>query len=153
MIKRLILRLLTGIALTFAPVAEAQTIAPAPAAAPASSGVPTIQDVLDTCAGQSAPEQAACAAYVNATLQTADIMSAAAHGGTPTPLFCLKEGMRPQDIVAVIRLQLDGHPDRRTYPAPTAIIGGAVDAYPCAKTVAAPAAPVRHAKKRRTTQH
>lgn len=148
MIKRLILRLLVGIALTFAPVAEAQTTAPAPA----SSGVPTIQDVLDTCADQSPPAQAACAAYVNATLQTADIMSAAAHGGAPTPLFCLKDGMRALDMVAVIRLQIQGNPDRKDYPAPTAIIGGAVDAYPCAKTAAAPAAPVHHSKKRRT-QH
>ncbi|HEX4096653.1 MAG TPA: Rap1a/Tai family immunity protein, partial [Caulobacteraceae bacterium] len=85
-----------------------------------------------------------------ATLQTADIMSAAAHGGTPTPLFCLKDGMRPQDIVAVIRLEIEGHADRKDYPAPTAIIGGAIDAYPCVKTVAAPAAPVHHSKKRRT---
>lgn len=148
MIKRLILRLLTGIALTFAPVAEAQTTAPA--AAPARSGVPTIEDLLDTCADPSPQAQSACAAYVNATLQTADIMSAAAHGGTPTPLFCLKAGMRAMDIVAVIRLQIAGHPDRQTYPAPTAIIGGAVDAYPCARTVAAPAAPVHH---KRRVQH
>lgn len=151
MIKRLILRLCVGIALTFAPVAEAQTTAPAPP--PSSGGVPTIQDVLDTCADPSAPAQAACAAYVNATLQTADILSAAAHGGKPTPLFCLKPGMRALDVVAVLKLQIDAHPDRKDYPAPTAIIGGAVDAYPCPKTVAAaPAAPT-HRSTRRHAQH
>jgi len=139
MIKRLILRLFAGVALAFAPAAEAAT----------TDSVPTIQDLLDTCADPSAAAKAACAAYVNATIQTADIMSAVAGGGKQTPMFCLSAGMRPEDLVAVVRIQLTAHPDRKAFPAPTALIGGAVDAFPCAKPAARTPAPAHRSTARR----
>ena len=130
MIRRLSLRLLAGIALTFAPVAEA--------AAP--SAIISAQDLFDTCADQSATAQAACVAYVHATVQTAEIMRAAENGGKLMPLFCPGDRMVAQDLVAVLRIQAAAHPERVNFPASTVIIGGGIDAYPCSKPTAAPAA-------------
>jgi hypothetical protein len=126
MAKRLLLRLFAGVALTFAPVAWAD----------APGGIHTAEDLFDTCADKSPSAQAACEAYVHATIQTAEIMHAASNGGKLTPIFCPGDNMGVQDLVAVLRLQVNGHPERKTFPAPTVIIGGGVDAYPCAKTPA-----------------
>jgi hypothetical protein len=134
MAKRLVLRLFAGIALTFAPVAEA---------AP-PSGIHTAQDLFDTCADKTPSSPAACEAYVHATIQTAEIMHAAANGGKLTPLFCPGDNMVVQDLVSVLRIQASGHPERMAFPAPTVIIGGGIDAYPCAKPAAAPAATPEH---------
>ncbi len=132
LIKRLVLRLCAGVALVFAPVAEA--------AAPA--GIHTAQDLFDTCADTSATAQAACDAYVHATIQTGQILQAEAQGGKLTPLFCPGDNMGTQDLVAVLKVQVAAHPERRDFPAPTVIIGGGIDAYPCTRTagVAKPAA-------------
>ena len=142
MIRRLSLRLLAGIALTFAPVAEA--------AAP--SAIISAQDLFDTCADQSATAQAACVAYVHATVQTAEIMHAADNGGKLTPLFCPGDRMVAQDLVSVLRIQATVHPERMNFPAATVIIGGSVDAYPCPKSAATPAAPA-HKSARHRTRH
>ncbi len=139
MVKRLMLRLFCGVALTFAPVAEA--------AAP--HGIHTAQDLFDTCADPSAATQAACDAYVHATIQTAEIMKAAAQGGRTSPLFCPGDQMGSQDLVSVLRIQVASHPERKDFPAPTVIIGGGIDAYPC-KTTAAPTAPAHRAPARRS---
>ena len=139
MVKRLMLRLFVGVALAFAPVAEA--------AAP--SGIHTIQDLFDTCADASDTAKAACDAYVHATIQTAEVMQASAQGGKLTPLFCPGAQMGAQDLVSVLRIQVAAHPERRDFPAPTVIIGGGVDAYPCAKAAAA-ATPAHRAPARRS---
>jgi hypothetical protein len=139
MIKRLVARLLVGIALVFAPVAEA--------AAP--NGIVTAQDLFDTCADQSPTAQAICDTYVHATIQTAEIVHAADHGGKLEPLFCPGDQMVAQDLVAVLRLQADADPERKNFPAPALIIGGAIDAYPCAKP-ATPAAPAHKPAAHRT---
>ena len=140
MIRRLSLRLLAGIALTLAPVAEA--------AAP--SGIVSAKDLFDTCADQSPAAQAACASYVHATVQTAEIMRAADNGGKLTPLFCPGDQMVAQDLVAVLRIQATAHPERLNFPAATVIIGGSIDAYPCSKPTAAATAPGRKSAKHRT---
>lgn len=142
MAKRLLLRLFAGIALTFAPVAEA---------AP-PTGIHTIQDLFDVCSSAGAESKAACDAYVHATIQTAEIVHAADNGGKLTPLFCPAADMGSQDLVAVLRVQVAAHPERQTFPAPTVIIGGGIDAYPCPKadTAAAAPAPAHKAPARRT---
>jgi hypothetical protein len=138
--KRLLLRLFAGVALTFAPIAEA---------AP-PSGIHTAQDLFDTCADSSPTAQAACNAYVHATIQTAEIMHAASNGGKLTPLFCPADSMGAQDLVAVLRVQADVHPERRNFPAPTVIIGGGIDTYPCPKGAgASTASPAHKAPPRR----
>ena len=137
MAKRLILRLLAGIAMTFAPMAEA---------AP-PSGVYTIQDLFDLCADSAPTSQAACDSYVHAAIQTAEIMRAASNGGKPTPLFCPGEQMVSADLIAVLRLQVTAHPERASFPAPTVIIGGGAEAYPC------PGAGAAAAPAHRTTAH
>ena len=145
MIKRLVVRLLAGSVLTFAPVAEAEV----------PSGITTAQDLFDTCADRSPTAQAACDSYVHATIQTAEIIHAADNGGKLTPLFCPGDQMVAQDLVAVLKLQVAAHPERKDFPAPTLIIGGGVDAYPCAKTsAAAPAhASTAHAATTRRRTH
>ncbi len=148
MAKRLLLRLFAGVALTFAPVTFAR---PAEVAPP--SGIHTVQDLFDACADGAAASKAACDAYVHATIQTAEIVHAADNGGVMTPLFCPGDNMGAQDLVAVLRVQVAAHPERRTFPAPTVIIGGGIDAYPCPKGAAAPAAPAHKAPARRTRRH
>jgi hypothetical protein len=130
MIKRLVLRLAFGAALTFAPVAEAD----------APKGITTAQDLFDTCADPSPISQAVCDTYVHATIQAAEIIHGADNGGKMTPLFCPGDNMVAQDLVAILRLQVAAHPERKDFPAPAVIIGGGVDAYPCPKTAATPAA-------------
>jgi len=144
MIKRLILRLLAGSILTFAPVAEAD----------APIGISTAQDLFDTCADKSPAAQAACDAYVHAAIQTAEIIHAADNGGKLEPLFCPGDQMVAQDLVAVLKLQVATHPERASFPAPTLIIGGGIDAYPCPKAAAqaAPAATHKPVARRRTHQ-
>ena len=148
MAKRLLLRLSAGVALTFAPVSFAPL---AQAAAP--SGIHSIQDLFDTCADSSPVSKAACEAYVHATIQTAEIVHAADNGGVMTPLFCPGENMGAQDLVAVLRVQLVAHPERKTFPAPTVIIGGGIDAYPCPKGAATPSAPAHKAPVRKGRRH
>ncbi len=144
MAKRLLPRLFAGVALTFAPVAEAAT----------PTGIHTVQDLFDICADGAATSKAACDAYVHAVIQTAEIMHAADNGGKLTPLFCPSDSMGSQDLVAVLRLQVDANPERKTFPAPTVIIGGGIDAYPCPKTTAQPsAAPARKTPTRRSRRH
>ncbi len=145
MARRLILRLIAGIALIFTPLAFGPI---AEAATP--GGIHTAQDLFDVCADTSAATQAACDAYVHATLQTAELLRAAAAGGKPTPLFCPGDQMGSQDLVAVLRLQAIAHPERRDFPAPTVILGGGVDAYPCPKAAPTAAAPAHRSKARRS---
>ncbi len=140
MIKRLVLRLVFGAALTFAPIAEAD----------APNGISTAQDLFDTCADTSPLAQAVCDTYVHAAIQTAEIIHGADNGGKMTPLFCPGDNMVAQDLVAILRLQVAAHPERKDFPAPAVIIGGGVDAYPCPKTAAAPAAPAHKSTARRT---
>ncbi|HEY5412978.1 MAG TPA: Rap1a/Tai family immunity protein [Caulobacteraceae bacterium] len=143
MAKRLILRLLAGIALTFAPIAEA---------AP-PSGVYTIQDLFDLCADSAPTSQAACDSYVHASIQTAEVLQAAGNGGKLTPLFCPGDQMVSGDLLAVLRLQVTAHPERKTFPAPTVIIAGGAEAYPCPKASAPTAAPAhRRTPARRKRQ-
>ena len=148
MAKRLLLRLFAGVALTFAPVSFAPI---AQAAAP--SGVHTAQDLFDTCADSAPASKAACDAYVHATIQTAEIVHAADNGGVMTPLFCPAENMGAQDLVAILRVQVAAHPERRAFPAPTVIIGGGIDAYPCPKGNATSAAPAPAAPAHRKRRH
>ena len=138
MAKRLLLRLFAGVALTFAPVAWADP----------PGGIHSAQDLFETCADKSPSSQAACEAYVHATIQTAEIMHAASNGGKMTPIFCPGDNMGVQDLVAVLRVQVNGHPERKSFPAPTVIIGGGVDAFPCSKPAGPAAAP--QATPRRT---
>ena len=140
MAKRLLLRLFVGVALVFAPVAEA--------AAP--TGIHTIQDLFDVCADAAATSKAACDAYIHATIQTAEIMHAADNGGKLSPLFCPSDSMGSQDLIAVLRLQVAANPERKTFPAPTVIIGGGIDAYPCQKAAAQPAAPAHKTPLRKS---
>jgi len=139
MLRRLIVRGLAGVALTFAPVAEA--------AAP--SGIHSIQDLFDTCSDSASASQAACDAYIHAAIQTAELVHAADHGGNLTPLFCPGDQLGPRDLLVELQKQVALHPERKDFPAPTVIIGGAIDAYPCPKPAAAPA----HHSPRRTTRH
>lgn len=134
--RRMILRLLAGVALTFAPLAEA---------AP-PTGVHTIQDLFDTCADQAAASQAVCDTYIHASIQTAELVHASDHGGDLTPLFCPGDNLGPRDLLAELQKQVDAHPERKDWPAPTVIIGGAMDAYPCPHAAPAPA----HHTSRRT---
>jgi hypothetical protein len=136
MMRRLTLRVLAGVALVFAPVAEA---------AP-PSGIHTIQDLFDTCSDKAATSQAVCDAYIHASIQTAELVHAADHGGNLTPLFCPSDQLGPRDLLAQLQKQVSDHPERRDFPAPTVIIGGAIDAYPCPKPAGAPAAQ-HHATK------
>ena len=143
MAKRLILRLLAGFILTFAPVAEA---------AP-PGGVHTIQDLFDLCADDNPTSQAACDAYVHATIQTAEIIHASDAGGKLTPLFCPGDQMGSADLIAVLKIQVAAHPERKDFPAPTVIVGGGIDAYPCPKASTPAAAPAHKAaahRKRRS---
>ncbi len=140
MIYRLSLLLLAGIALTSAPVAQA--------AAP--SGIISTQDLFDTCADQAPAAQAACSSYVHATIQTAEIIHAADNGGKLTPLFCPGDQMVAQDLVAVLHIQVTAHPERLNFPAPTVIIGGGADAYPCPTPATTSAAPARKSARHRT---
>ena len=137
--RRVLLRLCAGVALVFAPVAEA---------AP-PTGIHTIQDLFDVCADSSAESKAACDAYVHATIQTAEIMRAADNDGKLTPLFCPSDSMTSQDLIAILRLQVASNPERKTFPAPTVIIGGGIEAYPCQKTVAQPATPAHKTPPRK----
>ncbi len=140
MIKRLVPRLLGAAALAFAGIAEAEP-----------PGIITAQDLFDTCADKSPAAQAACDTYVHASIQTAEIIHAADNGGKLEPLFCPPDQMVAQDLVAILKVQVAAHPERANFPAPTLIIGGGVDAYPCANAKAsAPAAPVRKPAARRT---
>lgn len=129
MYKRLIQLTAVGVALTFAPLAQA--------AAPI--GIHTIQDLFDTCSDPAATSQAVCDAFIHASIQTAELVHAADNGGKLTPLFCPSDQLGPRDLLAQLRKQVAAHPERDTFPAPTVIIGGAIDAYPCPKTAAAPA--------------
>ncbi len=138
MAKRLILRLLAGFILTFAPVAEA---------AP-PGGVHTIQDLFDLCADDNPTSQAACDAYVHATIQTAEIIHASDAGGKLTPLFCPGDQMGSADLIAVLKIQVAAHPERKDFPAPTVIVGGGIDAYPCPKASTPAAAPAHKAAGR-----
>lgn len=137
MARRLMLRLLAAIALIFAPMAEA-----------APTGIHTAQDLFDICADTSPVTQAACDAYVHATLQTAELLRAAAAGGKPVPLFCPGDQMGSQDLVAVLRLQAIAHPERKDFPAPTVILGGGVEAYPCPKAAVTTTAPAHRTARR-----
>ena len=143
MIKRLSLGLLVGACLLFGTAAQA--------AAPSS--IISAQDLFDTCADQSATAQAACVSYVHATVQTAEIMHAADNGGKLTPLFCPGDQMVAQDFVAVLHIQATAHPERMKFPAPTVIIGGSIDAYPCSKPTAASAAAPAQKSARRKPHH
>lgn len=134
----LILCGLLGAALTLAP--------PAMAAVP--NGIHTIQDLFDTCADSAPASQASCDTYIHAAIQTAELVHAADNGGNLTPLFCPNDQLGPRDLLAELQKQVDLHPERKDFPAPTVIIGGAIDAYPCPKTATAP----RH-KARRTHKH
>lgn len=134
MIRCLVLTLICGAALTCASVAKAE----------APAGIITGQDLFDTCADKSPVAQATCDSYVHAAIQTAEIIHAADNGGKLEPLFCPGDQMVAQDLVAVLKVQAAAHPERANFPAPTLIIGGGIDAYPCPKTkAAAPAAPAR----------
>ncbi len=149
MAKRLLQRLLCAIALAVAPMNFASRAQAAPA-----TGVHTIQDLFEVCADKAAASQAACDAFVHATIQTAELMQAAGNGGRLTPLFCPGDQMGAQDLIALLRVQVAAHPERKDFPAPTAIIGGGIEAYPCSHQAgaAAPAAsthPATHRRARR----
>lgn len=131
------MRVLGGVALVFAPMAEA---------APPSN-IHSIQDLFDTCADPAATSQAVCDTYIHAAIQTAELVHAADHGGNLTPLFCPNDQLGPRDLLAELQKQVADHPERKDFPAPTVIIGGAIDAYPCPKP---PAAPAHHSAKRST---
>ncbi len=153
MAKRMLLRLFAGVALTFAPVTFAPLTFARPAEAAAPSGIHTIQDLFDTCADAAPESKSACEAYVHATIQTAEIVHAADNSGVLTPLFCPAPSMGAQDLVAVLRVQVTAHPERKTFPAPTVIIGGGIDAYPCPKGAATPAAAPAHKAPARKKHH
>ncbi len=141
MIKRVVLSLIGAAVLSVAGAAEAE----------APIGIITAQDLFDTCADKTPTAQAACDSYVHASIQTAEIFHAADNGGKLEPLFCPPDQMVAQDLVAILKVQAAAHPERASFPAPTLIIGGGVDAYPCAKTKAAsPAAPARKPAAHRT---
>ena len=128
---------LAGAALAAAPLAHA--------AAP--QGIHSIQDLFDTCADPAAASQAACDTYIHASIQTAELVHAADHGGNLTALFCPADQLGPRDLLAELQKQVAAHPERATFPAPTVIIGGAMEAYPCPKP-ASDAAPAHKSAKR-----
>jgi hypothetical protein len=126
--NRLVKGLLIGAALAVAPLAHA--------AAPA--GIHSIQDLFDTCADQASTSQAVCDTYIHASIQTAELVHAADHGGQLSALFCPNDQLGPRDLLAELKKQVAAHPERKDFPAPTVIIGGAMDAYPCPHSAAAP---------------
>jgi hypothetical protein len=136
---RLVKYALIGAALAFAPMAHA--------AAP--QGIHSIQDLFDTCADPAATSQTACDTYIHASIQTAELVHAADHGGNLTALFCPNNQLGPRDLLAELQKQVSAHPERGTFPAPTVIIGGAMEAYPCPKPASesAPAhKPTKHSR-------
>jgi hypothetical protein len=136
---RLVKCSLIGAALAFAPLAHA---APTP-------GIHSIQDLFDACADPAATSQIACDTYIHASIQTAELVHAADHGGNLTALFCPNDQLGPRDLLAELQKQVSAHPERKTFPAPTVIIGGAMEAYPCPKPASAPAPAHKPAKRSR----
>ena len=112
--------------------------APALAAPPAM--VHTTQDLLDLCADPGDAAKAACKFYIHAAIQSAQLMRAADSGQEPKPLFCPPDSVGVEQMVATLRGQVSAHPERAGFPAPTVIIGGGLEAYPCPKTTAPRAA-------------
>ncbi len=136
---RLLQRLMIGLALTFAPIAEA---------AP-PSGIHSIQDLFDTCDDPAATSKVACETYVHAAIQTSELVHAADNGGKLTPLFCPNDQLGAADLISVLRTQVAAHPERRSFPAPTVIVGGAVEAYPCPHPTATPSHRAKPRSRRR----
>ncbi len=130
----------------------------AAAAGLAENGVQTATDLIELCSQKQDATQIACKFYIHGALQAAEMMHAADHGGEFHPLFCPPDSLSTDDFVAALRLQQSVHPERKTFPAATVIVGGAIEAYPCTKFGSkasggqAPGAPaVRH--KRRHRRH
>ena len=132
--------------------------APAPAAAPmADNGLQTATDLLNLCGNRIDAAQIACKFYIHGALQAAEMMHAADRGGQFVALFCPNENLSTDDFVAALRKQMTTHPERRTFPAATVIVGGAIEAYPCPKISAAAAASKgvtpRRPRRRHRTHH
>ncbi len=112
-------------------------------AAPPSM-VHTAQDLLDLCADPGDAARAACKFYIHGAIQSAQLMRAADSGQQPQPIFCPPDAVGVEQLVATLRSQVSAHPERAGFPAPTVILGGGLEAYPCPKA-AAPA----HTSRRR----
>ena len=109
--------------------------------------VQTATDLLNVCSDPGDGARIACRFFIHGALQASQMMHAADQGGQFTPMFCPPETLSTDDLVANLRKQVAAHQERRTFPAATVIIGGAIEAYPCTKIPSAAAGPVRHHRR------
>ncbi len=117
--------------------------------------VQTATDLLNLCADPSDAAKVGCRFYIHGALQASQMMHAADRGGEFTPMFCPPENLSSDDLVTALRKQVADHQERRTFPAATVIIGGAIEAYPCTKipssaATSGPAASRHHRRRHKT---
>ena len=111
--------------------------APGPATAAGAGGdIQSADDLLQVCADPADASAIACKFYVLGALQSAAIMHAADSGRANAPLYCASDTTTTGDLITAVRALVAAHPDRRTYPAASVVVGGAMEAYPCKRTPA-----------------
>ena len=137
-----------ALALALTAFAGASPGAAAPAAAE-NVGVTTAQDLLRLCDDPGDNGKIACKFFVLGALQSAGLMHAADTHEPKALLYCASDSTTNGDLIKAIRGLVQIHPERLNYPAASVVVGGAMEAYPCAR---APTATLRHAPVKRAAR-
>ena len=114
-----------------------------------SVGVTTARDLLNLCDDPGDNGKVACKFFVLGALQSAALMHAADTHEPKALLYCASDSTTNGDLIKAIRGLVQIHPERLNYPAASVVVGGAMEAYPCAH---APAATLRHAPVKRAAR-
>ncbi len=124
--------------------------ASASVAAPADNvGVQTARDLMNLCDDPSDTARIACKFFVLGALQSAGVMHASDTHDPKALLYCASDSTTNGDLVRAIRGLVAAHPERLDYPAASVVVGGAMEAYPCAR---APAT-LHHSPVKRAAKH
>jgi len=144
---------LAGVAALLAPAAllatAALAVAPRPAAAAENIGVTTGSDLMKLCDDPGDNGRIACKFFVLGALQAAGLMHAADTHEPKALLYCASDSTTNGDLIKAIRGLVQIHPERLNYPAASVVVGGAMEAYPCAR---APATMLRRAPVKRAVR-
>ena len=141
-----------GIALALtALVMTALAGAPPSVAATADNvGVQTARDLMNLCDDPGDNAKIACKFFVLGALQSAGLMHASDTHDPKALLYCASDSTTNGDLIKAIRGLVSVHPERLTYPAASVVVGGAMEAYPCANQPAA--ATLRHSPVKRAAR-
>lgn len=92
----------------------------------AMAALNTGDDLLAACTAPEA-ERTACSAMVIGVAYGAIFAGGDAH----QKVLCVRPGMRPADLIEMVRKYLDAHPETRSKPAPLLTYRALKDALPC----------------------